>query len=542
MLAKAQALVARDLPGAVLTYGKVLEADPENARALSALRNLTMAQRRQITEACEALVKIDAVPHALSLIQILRRAHPNDPQLAVFVARTHIITKTYDLAQSTLEPFLQTHSDNSAVQITYGTALAGLRDSERAIAILRPYYDAGILNPESINALAACLSFLGRIDESREILLASARKGDLSASGFYALTRHTDVSEEPDILDQMVGIFANDTSPTRDRELAAYALANAHERKQDYRTGFQFLQAANLLKPDNDIINFMSEIRETGSRTNSLVERIAPASSTRSGPRPVFIVGLPRSGTTLTEQILVRHSAVSTVGESQQLGKVFNAFTNNPSTDIDPDQIRRAYFDVLTDEQRNSEVVLDKMPTNAFLAGLALKAMPDAKVIHCRRHPMACGFSAFQIRFATGNTYAHRFDTIAEYYRLSESIVAHWSDRFPGRIQPVYYEALTEAPEHWIEQLADFCDLDLEDGFTDYQGSTAAIHTASVAQVRQRIYRGSSEKWKNYAEDLVPLMANLIEEIARYEVDLEQVIATQTGAPNPAAIANSSAA
>lgn len=187
--------------------------------------------------------------------------------------------------------------------------------------------------------------------------------------------------------------------------------------------------------------------------------------------------------------------------------------------------IRAAYAKAIPAEMTDAAVVLDKMPGNALLAGLALQAMPEARVIHCRRHPMACGFSAFQIRFAAGNAYSHRFDTIGDYYRQIESSMAHWSTLFPDRVLPIYYEALTESPKHWIEALTDFCDLDLETGMTDYQGSTAAIHTASVAQVRQKIYRGSSEKWKNYAAHLLPLMANLIEEIAHYEVALEAELA-----------------
>lgn len=534
MLSQAQAKLARDLPGAVLTYGKVLDLEPTNTRALSALRNLQAAQRRQVLDACEALVKIDAVPHALALVGILRRAMPGDPQFVVFEARAHLTAKTYDQALQVIEPLARAHPDHAALQITMGMALAGLRRSEAAIAVLRPYYGRQELSGEAINALAACLSFLGQIDESREILRASAQSGKLSASGIYGLSRHTDISGEPAVLEQLVTIFANGSAPLRDREMAAYALASAHDRQQDYDTAFQFLQAANLLKPDTDILNFMAEVRETGMRARTLCDRITvPSQPPDDGPRPVFIVGLPRSGTTLTEQILLRHSAVDSLGESPNLSKVFNGIANDPAPQIDASAIRDAYFEAIPEGMRHNRVILDKMPVNAFLAGLALKAMPEARVIHCRRHPMACGFSAFQIRFTSGNSYAHRFDTIADYYRLSEDVANHWAAMFPDRVLPVYYEALTEAPERWIETLTEFCGLDLEDGLTDYQGSTAAIHTASVAQVRQRIYRGSSEKWKNYAPHLVPLMGNLIEEIARYEVALETELSRQESSRPP---------
>lgn len=148
---------------------------------------------------------------------------------------------------------------------------------------------------------------------------------------------------------------------------------------------------------------------------------------------------------------------------------MFNRFANDPAPLIDPAAIRAAYDAAIPAPQRRLPVILDKMPMNAFLAGLALQAMPEAQVLHCRRHPMACGFSAFQIRFASGNAYSHRFDTIADYYRLSEAAAAHWAQRFPARVLPVYYEALTEAPQREIARIATFCGLDLEPGFTDYR-------------------------------------------------------------------------
>lgn len=529
LLAKARNHLNSDLPIAILCYGQVLDKDPENPKALTALRNLTVVQRKHLIESCKSLLRVDAGPHALALSRIVSRVNPSDPQLAVFEARANIILKDQQAGLERIAPFAETHPDNEAVQITYGMALATTKNNAQAVDVLMPYYQAGSLDPEATNALGASLSYIGRLDEARIILLESARAGRLTINGIYNLSGQMDLSGEEAILDQLVEVFADETALPIFREMAAYALAKAHEHQKDFGTAFQFFLAANSLKSEEEILRFMTNIRQAKERATAAVEIIQSPSLSRclAGPRPVFIVGLPRSGTTLQEQVLLRHSRVATLGETSQLAKVFDAMRYETPTEISPDAFRAAYMDAIPQSQRNAEVILDKMPQNAFIAGVALKAMPDARVIHCRRHPMACAFSAFRIRFAEGNSYAYRFDTIAEFYRLSEHIMEVWTSMFPDRIMPVYYEAFTESPATWIAKLVDFCGLDLEDGLTEYTGSNAPVHTASLAQVREKIYRGSSEQWKNYADQLMPLLAQMIDEIAIYEVSLEKQLAAQ---------------
>ncbi|WP_138470820.1 sulfotransferase family protein [Poseidonocella sp. HB161398] len=538
-LARAQALRTRDLPGAVLTWGKVLERDPGNARALAALRGTTRAERKAILAACTALVRSGAAAHALALSGILGRANPGDASLAAFEARALVVLGDPEAALARLAPFLGGNADDAEIAASRGIALAFAGSHAAAIDHLAPLAAAGTADPEVLNVLGSSLAFLGQLDEARSLLLAAARDGKLAISGLYNLSRQADLSEEPGITAQIEAIFEAEASPRQSREMAAYALSRIRETQGERDAAFRYMALANALKPDAEIRRYMETIRDACSRAPAAAARIRhPAPPPPGAPRPVFILGMPRSGTTLAEQILLRHSRAISIGESTRLAEIYNTLCTGDAP-IEAAAFRDAYLSALPPETAGAEVVFDKMPSNAFLCGLALAAMPEAKVIHCRRHPMASAFSAFRIRFAEGYEFSHRFDSIAEFHRLTEAAMARWSMDFPGRILSLPYEPLTEAPELWITRMAEFCGLDMEEGLADFRGSDALVKTASLRQVRKGIYRGSSEAWKLYAPYLAPLMAELIEEIARYEVEVEALIAAQSPGPVPASIIES---
>ncbi|WP_108263020.1 tetratricopeptide repeat-containing sulfotransferase family protein [Mangrovicoccus ximenensis] len=456
---------------------------------------------------------------------------PANPALAAFEARALVVLKQPRAALARLAPFLGSHPDHDGICTSHAIATAFDGDHAAAADMLEPLCQRGALDAEALNVLGSSLAFLGRLDEARQVLLGAARSGRLAMSGLYNLSRQTDLSAEAEIISQIEEVFDTPAAPRTDREMAAYALAKNREDQGDTATAFRYLAMANALKPDEDIRRYMDSVRAVAGRAPAVAARISAPPPQGRTPRPVFITGLPRSGTTLAEQILLRHSRTATIGESTRLAEAYNTLCAGDGP-IDPQAFRDAYLGNLPPEAADSEVLLDKMPSNAFLCGLALKAMPEARVLHCRRHPMACAFSAFRIRFAEGHDHAHRFATLAEFHRLTETAMARWAKDFPGRILPVLYEPLTEAPAAWIARMARFCGLEMEEGLADYRGSTGTVQTASLRQVRQGIYRGSSGKWKAYAPHLMPLMAELIEEIAHYEVEIEQCIARQAAGAN----------
>lgn len=231
-------------------------------------------------------------------------------------------------------------------------------------------------------------------------------------------------------------------------------------------------------------------------------------------PRPIFIVGMPRSGTTLAEQILASHSQVHGAGEMEAINKAIRAEFNPDGRgycfSLAEDAlsgIRRRYLATLRGLGTPRPVVTDKMPANFLWLGFILEAMPEARVIHLVRDPIAVCWSIFKNYFpATGLGFTCDLTDLAAYHRMYEDLMALWFARYPGRIFDLDYERLTEDQKGQTRALLDYCDLAWEEACLDFHRTDRVVRTASATQVRRKIYRGSSEAWKKFETHLRPLV------------------------------------
>ncbi len=238
-----------------------------------------------------------------------------------------------------------------------------------------------------------------------------------------------------------------------------------------------------------------------------------PQAESTPGPVPIFIVGMPRSGTSLTEEILARHSAVCAAGELEYLRRAVakSGVLDAPMTTAHRDYIRAAYLEALGNHQTaDAAYVTDKMPINFRFVGHIAAALPEAKIVHLRRQPEAVCWSNFKLHFpAEGMAFSSTQADIAAYFRLYDDMMAFWDDTFPGRVTHVQYEDLTEAPEATVKSLVAAMGLEWEDGLTDVAASGRSVRTASALQVKQEIYQGSSEAWRRYEPWLGPMLDGL---------------------------------
>ena len=224
---------------------------------------------------------------------------------------------------------------------------------------------------------------------------------------------------------------------------------------------------------------------------------------------PIFVLGMPRSGTTLVEQVLASHSRVFGAGELELLE---SAVAAHGSTEIPPSidsftRIRDAYRQGLAKLGVAEAFVTDKMPLNFRWIGYICTALPEARIVHVQRDARATCWSCFKHYFSSrGNGFASDLRDVARYYRLYADLMAFWHDRFPGRIHDLSYEALTEHQEDQTRSLLAYLGLDWEDACLAFHLAERSVQTASATQVRQRLYQGSSEAWRRYEAHLGPML------------------------------------
>jgi hypothetical protein len=241
-----------------------------------------------------------------------------------------------------------------------------------------------------------------------------------------------------------------------------------------------------------------------------------------AAPDPIFIVGLPRSGSTLIEQILASHSAVEGTEELANLPRMVNGLQGYPQVlaRMTAEDLQRLGAEYLRDTRAYRATArprfIDKMPNNFRHIGLIHLILPNATIIDARREPMACCFSNFKQLFAQGQTFTYGLEDIARYYRNYLELMRHWDEVLPGRVLRVHYEDVVEDLEGSVRRLLAHCGLELEPACLSFHRTARSVRTPSSEQVRQPIYREGLEHWRHYEPWLGPLRVALGDAVDRY--------------------------
>jgi hypothetical protein len=250
-------------------------------------------------------------------------------------------------------------------------------------------------------------------------------------------------------------------------------------------------------------------------------------------PAPIFIVGLPRSGSTLLEQILASHSQVEGTSELPYIGRIASSQSRNRADGVNypeamhellPDHIRALGDEYLALAQMHRRAAaprfIDKMPNNFPNAGLIATILPNSKIIDARRHPLDACLSCYRQLFAKGQNFTYDLTEIGEYYLQYQRLMDHWAEVMPGRVLTVQYEEVVADFETQVRGLLEFCGLPWEDACLRFYESDRPVRTPSAEQVRQPIYDRSVGHWLNYAaqlDELVEVIAPIRERYRRFE-------------------------
>jgi tetratricopeptide (TPR) repeat protein len=327
-------------------------------------------------------------------------------------------------------------------------------------------------------------------------------------------------------LASMTSALKRDDLSDDDRLHFQFALGKALEDAASYRESFAHYTAGNEIRRRSGLF----QVQETQAHVRKSKALYTPtffaarAGAGAAAPDPIFIVGLPRAGSTLLEQILATHSLVEGTMELPDIAGIARELAasdprneagrhSNAVAALTHDELASLGERYLaqTRVQRKSAApfFIDKMPNNFLSLGLIHLILPNAKIIDARRHPLGCCFSCFKQHFARGQNFSYGLEDIGRYYHDYVELMAHFDAVLPGRIHRVFYERIIDDTEAEVRRLLDYCGLPFEVQCLRFYENERAVRTASSEQVRQPIYRDGVDHWQHYEPWLGPLKAAL---------------------------------
>ncbi|MBB6124054.1 tetratricopeptide repeat-containing sulfotransferase family protein [Sphingobium subterraneum] len=453
-------------------------------------------------------------------IAYLRDAVAADPQgeYRAQLARMLTLVRQDGDAAAVLQDAERALPTDALSRDTMGCVYARLGDHAAALGHFMQAVRMQPHNSEFRYNLAVTLNFLGRADEADAALetLISQAPGHARAHHLLASLRKQDAARNH--VDRLARLYPTARDP-RDRLLLGYALAKELEDIDRPTEALDTLCAANAEHRQRLDYSFTRDAaifdQIEGAWPLPVSDADAPADD------PIFIIGMPRTGTTLVDRILSSHPAVESAGELQAMPlAVKRAAGTRTPTVLDPATIAAAagasmadigvdYLRRASDHRRNSAArFTDKFPGNFLYAGFIARALPAAKIVCLRRHPMDTVLSNFRNLFAVGSRYYdYSYDLldIAAYYARFDRMIAFWREALPGRVLELHYEELIADQEGQTRRLLDHCGLPWSDACLDFHANAAPVSTPSAAQVRRPIYRDSVARWKRHAQVLEPV-------------------------------------
>ena len=433
---------------------------------------------------------------AIALKPDIAEAHNN-------LGNTLIELRRLDDAEASCRQAIAVKPHYAEAYHNLGNTLTELGRLDDAEASLRK---AVALKPdiaEAHNSLGVTVQELGRLDDAEaSFRRAIALKPDY-AEAYRNLTTIKRFSSEDEQLPQMQTLYRDPATSEKNRCHICFALAKAYEDLEEFARAFRLYAEGNALRKQGLFYDkaqdkqLFERLRENYQLISDAVEPEIVATE----HAPIFIVGMPRSGTTLVEQIISSHPSVTGAGELRfvsQFGSPI-AVGQIPANAEALTTFREEYLNSVKQRSEGNAIVTDKMPQNFRFLGLIAAVLPEAKIIHVKRDPAAVCWANYTQYFVNDSLgYCYSLDDILHYHELYQDLMKYWRLTLPKIIYDLDYDALTENQEEETRKLIDHLGLEWDDACLSPQDNTRAVATASSAQVRQKIYQGSSERWKRY--------------------------------------------
>ncbi len=402
-------------------------------------------------------------------------------------------------------------------------ALSRIETGHHADA-LETYRQALLFRPNTVEARLGegnTLRDLGRPEEAIAAFVAVLKLDPDNAQAHYFLAQMRNHrlpdDHEPEFV-AMRACYDNSQPGSPARGDLAWGMGHAAEQRGEYEEAFTFLQEAHHICQETQSFD-LAAAQDYFARIRSATSPAAGSANSEASQVPIFVLGLPRSGTSLVEQILATSPAIFGAGEQRLIGNLcaqLEVATGKnfaeAFAELDDDAVAalaRSYLEKLRQLAPQARRIVDKMPANFLSLGIIATMFPQAKIIHCRRDAMALCWSIYSTRFAEPHPFAHDLQDLGGYYRLYREQMAFWQEQFPGRIYNVDYEQLVSEPEAQIRALLAHCDIEYEDFYLQFYKTPRTVRTASAGQVRLPVYQSSVDRYSPFDRHLQPLRTAL---------------------------------
>jgi tetratricopeptide (TPR) repeat protein len=420
-----------------------------------------------------------------------------------------------------LERACELKPGDTHIQTNVGISLGRLNRHEEALKHIEKALKLDDSNQFAYLGIGEVLAEIGNMEEANKRLEQALRKYPALGSVYSQLARNKKFTEQDSAFMRKAEKVLDRGMPAKERYSLLFGLGKMHDDCGHYDQAFDFFQQANVLQKKLFDLDGEEDLRK------ALAKAFTPKSlkifADRGNPsrQPVFIVGMPRSGTTLMERIIASHPQGAGAGELPTMPLIANSIfpvdnwrkaAARIQSTLSAEKIEtlaERYLDILGQGREGADRIVDKMPSNFLFVGLIKAIFPNATIIHAMRHPLdaclSCYFQPFgELRWAND------MSQIAGFYNLYRESIAYWHKTLPeGSILDVQYEQLVEDPETHARRMIEACGLEWDPTVLDFFRKKGVVRTASIAQTRQPIYKTSRARWINYARHLQPLANEL---------------------------------
>ena len=486
-----------------------LAKEPQHPKALS-LQGMLYMDRQQLDA---------ALPFFLQSL----KHNPQQPDIHYLAGHIRMCQMQWQEAIRHLITVIRLQSDHMLAHLSLSHCLAKQRKYDQALKMLQSARQMAPDHAQVAVAIVALLREVGRTEEARQMARALLDEFPEELMLFYQLVSLKEVTADDDIVANLEKKLDAGKIEAKERSNLCFMLGDLYARANVPSRAYRFYEEGNRLKRPRITPAYSTESEQ--EQLEKIRRYVGPAtveadpSAYADLPIPVFIVGMPRSGTSLVEQIFSSHSQAEGAGEQEFMPRMILNIRDKEAHHPYPQVMERLdgngpkiyhslgnyYLKQLKEIAPSARYICDKLPHNFLYVGAIRRIFPQAKVIYCQRNPMDVCWSIFTKSFDGIHNFSYRQEDIASHYRFHEQLMQHWQETCPGFIHTAVYESMIDDPEGEIRKLLAFCGMPFEEQCLRFYETERAVATASNDQVRQPLYRSSIGRWKPYADYLGPL-------------------------------------